>query len=256
MFCKNCGVEIKEGAQFCSKCGAKVSQSNTVPQISAPKEKESNIEQLLKRVTKRQLTYIGIAALAIVIVFGVISSIRKSVKTNKVDSATVAQHEISDEDMYPIRLDLEDSDDSFTEPKSTEKNIQEYTLDEQLSLMGEYMDAGRVDKTEELLYIMVEQYLYEPELYLGVAGLMIERNHEDSAVDVLVTGYQYTKDEQIKNKLLDLQTRSKIGDEAADQIDRALGLAEDIADIAGYGDKVEKGKDIFNTIYGYYLDSK
>lgn len=252
MFCKSCGAEVKEGVQFCPKCGTKVHQSAAVAQNSAPKEKNFNkksfnieIEQLLKRVTKRQLTYIGIAALAVVLVFGVISSIRKSVKENKADSTVVAQYKKSDEDM-----------DSVTEPKSAKQDIQEYTLDEQLSLMGEYMDAGRVDKTEELLNIMVEQYLYEPELYLGVAGLMIERNHEDSAVDVLVTGYQYTKDEQIESKLLDLQTRLKVGDETADQIDRALGLTEDIADIAGYGDKVEKGKDIFNTIYGYYLDSK
>lgn len=109
---------------------------------------------------------------------------------------------------------------------------------------------------EELLNVMVEQHLYEPDLYLGLADIMIARNHSDSAIDVLVTGYQYTNDEQIKSKLLDLQTRAKVGDGNADKIDQALGLAEDIADDLGYGETVEKGKNVFDTIYGYYLENK
>lgn len=109
---------------------------------------------------------------------------------------------------------------------------------------------------EELLNVMVEQHLYEPDLYLGLADIMIARNHSDSAIDVLVTGYQYTNDEQIKSKLLDLQTRAKVGDGNADKIDQALGLAEDIADELGYGETVEKGKNVFDTIYGYYLENK
>lgn len=63
-------------------------------------------------------------------------------------------------------------------------------------------------------------------------------------------------DEQIKSQLLDLQTRAKVGDDNADKIDRALDIAGDIADDLGYGDAVEKGKNVLDTLYGVYLENK
>ncbi len=148
-----------------------------------------------------------------------------------------------------------DTEQKSVEPERPETNVWELSLGEQLSLMKTYMDTGDI-REEELLNVMVEQHLYESDLYLGLAEIMIARDHPDSAIDVLVTGYQYTNDEQIKSKLLDLQTRAKVGDDNSDKIDRALGIAEDIADDLGYGDAVEKGKNVLDTLYGVYLENK
>lgn len=272
MFCKNCGAEVKDGAQFCPKCGTKVAQiaqQTAIPQ-NPPKEKNINIEQLLKNlnideflkkcnidrilknVTKRQLTYIGAVALAVILAIVLISGVKKG---SDKDVAYLEQEDINREDTKQENAERNYIEQNNEEPKSADKNMRELTLNEQLSLMKEYMDTGNIAE-EELLNVMVEQHLYEPDLYLGLADIMIARNHSDSAIDVLVTGYQYTNDEQIKSKLLDLQTRAKVGDGNADKIDQALGLAEDIADDLGYGETVEKGKNVFDTIYGYYLENK
>ena len=269
MFCKNCGAVIKEGGQFCPKCGTKVAQQTAIPQNS-PKVKNINIEQLLKNlninellkkcnidrilknVTKRQLTYIGAAALAVILAIVLISGVKKG---SDKDVAYLEQEDINREDTKPDNAGQNYIEQNNAEPKSADKNMRELTLNEQLSLMKEYMDTGNIGE-EELLNVMVEQNVYEPDLYLGMEDIMIARNHSDSAIDVLVTGYQYTNDEQIKSKLLDLQTRAQVVDGNADKIDQALGLAEDIADDLGYGETVEKGKNVFDTIYGYYLENK
>lgn len=259
MFCKNCGAKIKDGAQFCPKCGAKAREKVILPNNTKKKNinidrvlKNFNIEQLLGSVTKRRLIYAGAAALAAVLVIFLITGIKKRSDT---DVAYSGHEDARQQDMGQESAGSYNVEQKNMEQGNMERNIRELTLSEQLSLMKEYMDTGDISE-EELLNVMVEQHLYEPDLYLGLAEIMIAGNHSDSAIDVLVTGYQYTSDEQIKSKLLDLQTRAKVGDDNADKIDRALGIAEDIANDLGYGETVEKGKNILDTLYGVYLDSK
>lgn len=246
MFCKKCGAEVRNGAQFCPKCGMKVKGSK-----NDRKEKNINmkelfhkyeIHRLLQSVAKRQLIYTGAAFFAVIFAIVLISGIRK-------DSGQNAAYLSQD------NVESSGAGQTNTKQESPEKNIRELTLTEQLALMKEYMDTGDM-REEELVNVMVEQHLYEPELYLGLAEIMIAGDHPDSAIDVLVTGYQYTRDEQIKSKLLDLQTRAKVGDDNADKIDKALGIAGDIADDLGYGGTVEKGKNLFDTLYGVYLENQ
>lgn len=249
MLCKKCGAEVKEWAQFCPKCGMKVKES-VFPKNDL-KEKTYNIEQLLQTcsidrllqiVTRQQLICIGTAVLTVILGVALISGIRKG---SNQDVAYIG----------PENAESPSAGQKSVKQESEEKNIGELTLNEQLSLMKEYMDTGDI-REEELVNVMVEQHLYEPDLYLGLAEIMIARDRSDSAIDVLVTGYQYTNDEQIKSKLLDLQTRAKVGNENADRIDKALSIAEDIAEDIGYGGTVEKGKNLFDTLYGVYLENK
>ncbi len=69
MFCKKCGTEIKNGAQFCPKCGAKVKEMVSEPSFNGKQAlqkfdmeqllRKSGIDRLLKNVTRRQLIGIG-----------------------------------------------------------------------------------------------------------------------------------------------------------------------------------------------------
>ncbi|MDE5698962.1 MAG: zinc ribbon domain-containing protein [Lachnospiraceae bacterium] len=254
MFCNKCGAEVKGEAQFCPKCGTKVKES-IFPKNDL-KEKNFNIEQLLQKcgidrllqiVTKQQIICIGAAVLTVILGIALISGIRKG---SNHDTAYIGQ-----KNMGQGNAESPSAGQKSVKQENEEKNIGELTLNEQLSLMKEYMDTGDI-REEELVNVMVEQHLYEPDLYLGLAEIMIARDHSDSAIDVLVTGYQYTNDEQIRSKLLDLQTRVKVGDENADKIDKALSIAEDIAEDIGYGETVEKGKNLFDTLYGVYLENK
>lgn len=255
MFCKNCGAKIKDGAQFCPECGTKVIQTEL--SRSTPKQENNSIEQLLKKrgidqiwknITKRQLIDMGVVTLAVVLAFVLISGIKKG---EDKETASLEQETVQQED---IKQEILKQDN--VEQQSAEKDIHELTLDEQLSLMKEYMDTLNIDGAKGLLTVMVEQHVYEPDLYLELADIMLARGKSDSAIEMLVIGYQNTNDEQIKSKLLDLQTRAEVGDENAKIINDALGIAEDIADDLGYGETVEKGKNLFDTLYGVYLENK
>lgn len=267
MFCKKCGAKIKNGAQFCPKCGTKVKEEAFSQ--DAPKEpsfhinqflqkfdmeqplQKSGVDRILRNVTKRQLIGVGAAAFAVVFAILLISGVRKG--SSGKDTAHLAQ-EGGNAANWSEYTSVE-TEQKSTEPQNTEPNVQELTLDEQLALMKEYMETGDI-REETLLNIMVEQHVYEPDLYLGLAEMMIVGNQLEPAIDVLVTGYQNTNDEQIKSELLDLQTRVKVGDDNADKINKALSIAKDIADDVGYGDTVEKGKNLFDTLYGVYLENK
>lgn len=252
MFCKKCGTEIKNGTQFCPKCGTKVKEAFSEPSFHMEQLLQKfGIDQFLKNMTRRQFIGIGTVTFVIVFVIALIFGSRKESSdkdmaywTQEGGNAAI-QSECVSVDMEQKSVESEDA----------EPNVQELTLNEQLALMKEYMENGDI-REEALLNVMVEQHLYEPDLYLGLAEIMIAGNHLDPAIDVLVTGYQYTNDEQIKSRLMDLQTRTKVGDDNADKINKTLSIAEDIADDIGYGDTVEKGKNLFNTLYGVYLENK
>lgn len=86
MFCKKCGAEIKNGAQFCPKCGIKVKEeafSQGVPKESSFHTNQflqkfdikqllqkSGVNRILKSVTKRQM--IGVSAAVLAIVFAIL----------------------------------------------------------------------------------------------------------------------------------------------------------------------------------------
>ena len=63
MYCKNCGNEISEGAQFCPKCGARIEgeqQSSdfnttveaTATEVNQPEQKQAKVWSIFATISK------------------------------------------------------------------------------------------------------------------------------------------------------------------------------------------------------------
>ena len=105
-FCKQCGVELPDEANFCKSCGAKVSTSETLSTSEAP--------EAAKQEEKKQgcLSYIFLYAKVLFIAIGsvfLLVIIMELFSDDKPDSPKTEQHQPK-ESVFPKSEKLEQSD--------------------------------------------------------------------------------------------------------------------------------------------------
>lgn len=162
MFCKNCGIELNENAEFCSQCGKKVEESHTNKKI----------------IVKNRKT---IVAVAMIVLVAIIASIW--IKSNNVNSSPekVAAAVIKSEYEIDINTMIKCFPD-FT--------IREIAVEEGLS-----ETASR----SEVIKKVKESYRYETPLKVNIICSELEGKYDVSNYTFFREIYEYMTNNEYKS---------------------------------------------------------
>lgn len=104
MFCKNCGNELKKGAEFCHECGAKVELNETVQanpieaNVSQPSMANNGVVTSIKKMSKEKLILIiAIPIWIIIIIACAMESIENSIIIENDDCQLGATYDMTPE---------------------------------------------------------------------------------------------------------------------------------------------------------------
>lgn len=159
MFCKNCGIELNEAADFCPECGVKVEDLHISKKIVIPK-------------TKRVFSLI-IVVLAIIVTLICVKTTGVNSSPEKVAVATVKSE-------YEIDI------------KTMVKCFPEFTLKEIAEGLGLSEDASR----SEIIREIEEDYRYETPQDIEIIRTELVSEYDISEYTIFREIYDYMTDKE------------------------------------------------------------
>lgn len=124
---------------------------------------------------------------------------------------------------------------------------EEMSLREQLEEAIAVNDAGKDKESQQRFEEIMEENYENPEAWLTLAELAVEKEKINLAKEYLLMGFEQTEDERLMEEFLDISV-AYVEDENGEEYEILLGFVELYAEATDNEDKLEVAK----KVYFYY----
>ena len=128
--------------------------------------------------------------------------------------------------------------------------IKEFSLSEQLEQAFEMGDNGFVEEGEEMLQEIMLEHQYDPDAYLCLSGMSIDRQEVKLAKEVLLLGFEKTEDSRLMDEYLDISMQYA-EDGNGEFYEKLMDFVEMYAQVTDNEEKLEVANKIYMYVKSY-----